>query len=275
MKYFVISHNRPDAPKKMAQFLKDIEPTWILGKNEKTDEYKYNGAHSILEGYSLMEARNLALDLAFKDNEPCMQISDDVGAEKLFIFRDEDYVKSNIEANRRGKKILGVTWNVVKEKEKATFGEIGQELLAKLSSTPYKLAGILPTHHHYSATQKVRFSVFILGDCFVCLPTHLRFDTNLSLKEDYDFTLQHIKEYGGAVRCDYCFACFYHKQKGGVSNLRNLEKEQENIDYLKQKWGKLISDNKNREGEIKLNRSFMPFLKKGIIHKYGEQASLF
>ena len=51
-----------------------------------------------------------------------------------------------------------------------------------------------------STTTSYSTYLFIVGDFMVIRPMELRFNEVMTLKEDYDYTVQHIKEYGGALR---------------------------------------------------------------------------
>ena len=69
----------------------------------------------------------------------------------------------------------------------------------------------------------------------VIRPTHLRFNENLSLKEDYDYTVQHIKEYGGVVRCFQILAQWKHyTNEGGAVAYRTDEEDKRNIILLRE-----------------------------------------
>lgn len=121
----------------------------------------------------------------------------------------------------------------------------------------FKLGGVAPTANpfFYNPKEPISFTKFCIGS-FLVIDTEsdLRFDSNLSLKEDYDFTLQHIQKYGGVARFNYVLANYQHySNKGGVVGFRTTETEQHNIRYLKDKWKNLIKDNPRRPNEILLN----------------------
>jgi hypothetical protein len=78
------------------------------------------------------------------------------------------------------------------------------------------------------------------------------FDENLSLKEDYDFTLQALTN-GKVI---YKFKGLFYlpervttglKNFGGCSTYRTSEREMEQIKLMKEKWGDLI---KYKDGDI-------------------------
>lgn len=75
---------------------------------------------------------------------------------------------------------------------------------------------------------------FILAAFMVIRPTHLRINQEMSLKEDYDYSVQHIKEYGGTLRMRQLASTFKnYKNQGGAVTYRTPEIEQENIERLR------------------------------------------
>jgi hypothetical protein len=85
---------------------------------------------------------------------------------------------------------------------------------------------------------------------FFCKPNEIRFDEQLTLKEDYDFTLQHIQKYGTIRYQKYLFTFQHYSNKGGAVDIRNDKEEQKNIMILKSKWGDKIRLNPKRKNEI-------------------------
>lgn len=85
------------------------------------------------------------------------------------------------------------------------------------------------------------------------MPCHLWFDTGMTLKEDYDYTLAHLHDFGLVARVNGLLAHFLHRTNpGGAVAARTAELEQENIAYLRKKWGRVIADNPRRPNEILL-----------------------
>lgn len=95
--------------------------------------------------------------------------------------------------------------------------------------------------------------------------SEIRYDTNLPLKEDYDITLQHCLEYGGALRVNYAhYDVKQAEQTGGCATYRNLAREKEQFFALQRKWGKDII---KRDNSSKKSFDFNPVMKvpiKGI-----------
>lgn len=92
-----------------------------------------------------------------------------------------------------------------------------------------------------------------MGDFILVHPCKLFFDEQMKLKEDYDYTMAHIYEFGGVARCNAILAHFAHRSNaGGAVDFRTAEREQEAIAHLKKKWGAYIQDNPKRPNEILL-----------------------
>merc|ERR1712060_760210 len=94
---------------------------------------------------------------------------------------------------------------------------------------------------------------FILGDFFVVDKSPCRFDTTMTLKEDYDFTCSHLKKHGSVLRCQrMCVHAKHIKNKGGVVATRDGsgKKERMNIAILQKKWPGVFKLNTKRKDEV-------------------------
>lgn len=78
------------------------------------------------------------------------------------------------------------------------------------------------------------FQIFLNGnECF--------YDERLPLKEDYDMTLQQINRYRIALRINkFFYRVQQAEQSGGCAVYRNLEKERQQLELLRKKWGSQI-----------------------------------
>jgi len=86
-----------------------------------------------------------------------------------------------------------------------------------------------------------------------------RYDEDLSLKEDYDMTLQHLQKYGGVLRLNYAFyEVKQAEQTGGCATYRNIKEEKRQFWALQRKWGKDIVQ---RDNKSKRTFDFNPILK--------------
>lgn len=97
-------------------------------------------------------------------------------------------------------------------------------------------------------------TVSYIGGPFQCFlkGNKLRYDESLPLKEDYDMTLQNMNMYRGALRINkYHYVCRQSEQSGGCAMYRNMEREKEQFELLRKKWGSKIVrlDTGRKEGK--------------------------
>lgn len=230
----VVSSGRPHNVERMARHIGAA--TWIVQPHE-VNVYVDAQAPVVVgvpgvAGRNLCQARNEALEAAFGAGYPCVQIDDDL--KKLQV--------AALDANQ---KVLVET---------VTFHQVVRHLAAACKETGARLAGIAPTPNpFYYRGRPVNTAGFVIGSLLYVQPCILRFDTTLALKEDYDYTLQHLKQYGRVARCDDLLLTFEHyKNAGGVVSYRSSGVEQTAIAHLKKKWPGMIRDNPRRPNEILL-----------------------
>lgn len=79
-----------------------------------------------------------------------------------------------------------------------------------------------------------------IGGPFQCFLKGNRcwYDEKLPLKEDYDMTLQQLNMERVVLRVNaYHYLCKQSEQKGGCAAYRNRQREEEQLDALRRKWG--------------------------------------
>lgn len=226
--YAVISSGRPEATRTLRSFLSGVRSTWYVGNDEGILYEEYvDECDSIVEAGGLMQARNKAINDAQRAGAWSVQLSDD-------LYKLE-HAASDVRLT-----VQGAAKNIV----------------AQAISHGAHYAGVAPTANRffYNEQRPVSTKLFIVGDFIAVSPsTPLRFDEALRLKEDYDYTLQHLHKYGKVCRCNFILASFRHRSnKGGAVSYRTPEIEQATIAYLKGKWGNHIRDNAKRPNEILL-----------------------
>ena len=81
---------------------------------------------------------------------------------------------------------------------------------------------------------------FIVGDFMVIRHGSApRFDERMRLKEDYDFTAQHLDAYGSVCRMNRLYVRARHyTNAGGAVDVRTAPLEQTTIAYLRDKWAR-------------------------------------
>eukprot|EP00746_Dinoflagellata_sp_MGD_P165979 gnl/MRDRNA2_/MRDRNA2_95580_c0_seq1.p1 gnl/MRDRNA2_/MRDRNA2_95580_c0~~gnl/MRDRNA2_/MRDRNA2_95580_c0_seq1.p1 ORF type:complete len:919 (+),score=239.47 gnl/MRDRNA2_/MRDRNA2_95580_c0_seq1:78-2834(+) len=249
--FAVISARRTQTPEGVADILciqkqfttVGVQPVWYVDAKSLSD-YQALGLNAI-DGGKLIPARNKALDDAQKANKVCVQCSDDIGKWQL-LHGVEKGTKNQGEAN--------ANWRM-SDLYVCSPVAAARFLLAKMRLKEAKLGGVFPlanagrsfvadayTYHH-----------FILGDFFVAEPSDVRFDKNMTLKEDYDYTCSHLYKYGAVVRCNRLLITAKHETNhGGACSTRDSEgkEEQKNIAILKEKWPGVFCDNGRRAHQV-------------------------
>lgn len=184
----------------------------------------------IVESGKLCESRNAAIKDAQRHGVPCVELSDDL--------RKIEWKSPHED------KPLGIAFE-------QAIRWIREEMVA----IGAHLGGVAPTSNPFFARSETRDKAFIVGDFIVIDDHELLFDEQMCLKEDYDYTLQHIQKHEKVCRLDYVLATFLHRtNKGGAVSDRTGKKELDMIDYLKKKWGtQVIRPSGRNEYEIRLN----------------------
>lgn len=97
----------------------------------------------------------------------------------------------------------------------------------------------------YSINKPFSFSTVVLGPFFGVLDFSIRYDERFSLKEDYDFFLQHLLKSRKVLHLAYLsYVVDHQKLAGGVQTYRNREREEAQNRLLQEKWGsKIVKDN--------------------------------
>lgn len=229
---FVISAGRPGNIVQMRKVVGDtIDLTWLVPEREFGEYARYAGPlDEIVVGGNLMDSRNKALDIAQANKTYCLQLSDDLKALR--------YTDSKENKERRPLELYDAV-GLIREGMRSVGAHLG---------------GVAPTDNAYFFNHPYSTNLFIVGDMVLIDPeSTIRFDTGLTLKEDYDFTLQHLTTYGVVSRCNHVLASFQHRtNRGGAVAYRTESREQENIAYLKHKWPGKIVDNPRRPNEVLL-----------------------
>ena len=195
-------------------------------KNGELDLYKKAGCKNVFETGGLIQSRNAALEMAFSKNEICVQLSDDF---KKVTTNKNFGEKKQIDLDLAILDLVNVFTKV-----KGVY-----------------LMGVPPTSNDFYAKNKISKNTFCIGDMLFIKPNPLRFDTALTLKEDYDYTLQHLAKYGNVFRYQkYLFEFEHYTNKGGAVQYRSAKEEQKNIRILMGKWGDKIRLNPKRKNEI-------------------------
>lgn len=181
------------------------------------------------------EARNAILE--YFDGKPVVMCDDDIkGIFKLNpagVLRKDKLVKLNPD-------------------EVQAFIKKGFDYCKKYKTA---LWGVYPIKNHFFMSNKIKPSGFIIGTFsgMIADPKNIKFDTTMRLKEDYDYTCQHILKYKKIIRFDnYCVEAIHYSNKGGCQDYRDKSKEMAACEILMERYPQWVSLNPKRPGEVLL-----------------------
>jgi len=220
VKIFAPSYKRPQ--KSITQ--KNYPSVKLVVKESEADEYIKNGNDIVVcpdsaQG-NISRIRNWMLDNLMDDADCIVLLDDD--CKYIGRWSEQNKYKFNNE-------------------ELLEFVESGSILCKELG---YKFWGLNCVTDKGAYTEHTPFGLtqYIGGPFQAHLKDSIiRYDEELPLKEDYDITLQHFLEYGGALRINYAhYEVKQAEQAGGCATYRNLEREKDQFFRLQKKWGKDI-----------------------------------
>ena len=105
----------------------------------------------------------------------------------------------------------------------------------------------------YREATPFSFNAYIGGPCQAHILEHgIRYDESLPLKEDFDMTLQQLNKYRRVMRFNFVhYFAKMHKNVGGCATYRTLEKEKQNLEALRKKWGSKIIKTDSGASQVK------------------------
>jgi hypothetical protein len=119
--------------------------------------------------------------------------------------------------------------------------------LCHKGKTEARLFGVAPTSNPLNFTDPVKMAMFVNGPCMGIITSKLRFDEECMNKNDYDFTLQHLKTGYLTFRLDYLWQKNdYNKMDGGSRYYRTKKREEKTYYYLLGKWPGYLIPNPKR-----------------------------
>ena len=216
----IMSSNRPDNVVPMTD--KVGAATWYVPEDQFS-LYRQAGASALRDGpYPVAKARNEALADAFECNAICVQLDDD----------------------------LKRTWFVGDGRKSDVAPNLALDaLVEQLEESEFYLAGVSPTDNAYFARGGTK--LFVIGSAMAVKPCPLVHDVRLLVKEDYDYTCQHILAYGGALRVDNLLFSFTHfTNQGGIEWSKEVNSLAQTILY--KKWPGWIHPHPRKEQEVSL-----------------------
>lgn len=230
----VVSSGRPGNVPAMAELFAPL-PLWWYVPADQAGDYRYTGAEQVVpvaypDGQRpLVWQRNQALDDGFAADQWVAMTDDDL---RRCAVTDPDGTNTKAPIPAAAAVELAMT---------------------ALFATPYRLAGAAPTDNAYFCRREVTTDGFIRSGFTVHRPNPLRYDPELPLKEDYDLTLQHLRQYGGAVRVDALLMTYQQRSnRGGVQDYRTPEAEAAACRLLLARWPDHLRAHATRANELTL-----------------------
>ena len=225
----IVSMGRAFRVKPMEELVEN--PVWFVPKDELNDyveEYTVGSIQPCESGLSVQ--RNDALEYCFKRNKICLMLDDDINGFTRIINK--------------------------KKTENISYTDTINELYTNLINSPMNMGGFsaLSNLFWFDPLNRISLRTPIPTAVLMIKPSKPIFDINMEVSEDYDFALQHIVEYGGAMRINYIRVevnqtrmdnkklTIKKTMEGGIDY--DIEKVKDSYYYLKKKWGNLVREGK-------------------------------
>lgn len=221
------SHNRPD--KVETPNVLGINEYYIFVNDEQQAE-KYRKHHTnviVTNTIGITKARNAILDY-FPIGSNILMCDDDIKGLYRLV----------------GKKSILMQQNEVKKLILKMFDLCKQHNIG--------LWGVGATFNPYFMRHKFSYRTFIIGTFCGCITSDIRMDENLKVKEDYDFTIQHILRDRCILRQDGVGVRAGHYTQGGCDSLRAINEDKKAKEYLMSKYPKFVRSNPRSDNEVLL-----------------------
>ena len=221
------SYKRPDDVKTLSYL--PFCKIWVDNKEYQDYKNNYPKADIIscpdgIQG-NLCRIRNYILKKEFE-----------AGADVVLIIDDDFTCLRRFEHNELDG--FGYDTHIITEDEFVPMVEkysiIAQDLGAKFWGVNCNCDKMAYRHNTPFSTRSYiggPFQCFLKGNrCF--------YDERLPLKEDYDMTIQQLNMERVVLRLNaYHYLCKQSEQKGGCAAYRNRQREEEQLEALRRKWG--------------------------------------
>jgi hypothetical protein len=204
------------------QTAKYLSSAILLVNESEVEEYRKNYPNEILPmpdryGGNMARVRNYILNNV---NDDLVMMDDDI---KYIGYFENSCVYKMKEAE-------------VLERFKNFFE------MANDARTPLWGINVVNSRKAYREYSPLSLSSVVLGPCMgITKGCLVRFDEDLGLKEDYDFSLQILNKYRKILRFNkYHYLCGHIKVKGGCASYRTRDIEAEQMKRFVRKWGNSI-----------------------------------
>lgn len=227
MKIYIPSYKRPDT----CTTAKNLSEAVICCHEFEAEEYRVFNKNDIMVlpdnigGKGMGIIRNYILD--HTTEKELVMMDDDIQSigfwednERTILVEDEVYEFIR-QAFRMTKELGTVLWGLNMLEDKKAYREF----------TPFS------------------FSQVVLAPVYGIIKSEkVRFDESLGLKEDYDYSLQVLMKYRKILRFNkYHYVAGHLDMKGGCSTYRSSEKEIQQMQMFREKWGDKIVKFKDKD----------------------------
>jgi hypothetical protein len=116
-----------------------------------------------------------------------------------------------------------------------------------------KLWGVYPVNNHFYMNRVISTGFCIGSFCGVTVGD-IRFPAGLALKEDYAFTIEHVKRYRKVARFNYyTVKAKHYKNAGGCQDYRNDDLERQACEFLIGHYPWCVRKHPRRKNEVVLS----------------------
>lgn len=225
----VVSHLRSENVERMWALGLPTDALWFVRHGERV-RYGQAGVKTVgVDGLSVTDSRQAVLQYAWHHKfDSVVMLDDDL--RKLQHFDPAKGVKEPIDIPDALRYMNKVMWE---------------------NNLTY--VGVGPTDNAYFVKKPVHFDKYVRSAFVVVKRTDpaIWYDPRFKVKEDYDFSAQHLERFGRIGRVDAILASFSYKTNGGgCQEYRTREVEQQAIALLLEKWPNAVRLNSRRQDEV-------------------------
>lgn len=168
---------------------------------------------------NMARIRNFILEECYKKSDYVVMMDDDV---------------SDILYHENGKRVS------MKEKDIKDFVVNGFIMCEDMDIKLFGL-NLLDDRKAYREYSPYSTLSVVLGPFCGHIKSSIRYDERLGLKEDYDYSLQHLRKYKGILRFNkYSYTVDHITGSGGCTSYRVREEEERQIRLFQKKWSRKV-----------------------------------
>lgn len=175
-----------------------------------------------------------------------------------FLMIDDDIEKFNVWYNVKGEPVA----KELNPEEFLEFVEMGF-VISRESGCYLWGVNIVGDKGSFREYTPISYSNWVSGSFMGIAKNECRFDETIPLKEDLDYSLQHLNKYRKVLRINSAHMVKKdHGNKGGCADIRTVEKEKEQMQLFIQKWGsKIVKQDTTQRGKKQVQYDINPVIK--------------